>query len=67
MHADGHVSSELNSSLGWKAELSEVSAGVYRITVHDPTGQIRYSATGEDPELLKQSADELRSTTIITP
>jgi hypothetical protein len=61
------MSTELNSALGWKAELSEVSAGVYRITLHDRTGQIRYSATGEDQEILKKSADEWRSTAIIIP
>jgi hypothetical protein len=65
-HADSCMGTEINSAPGWTAELSEVSAGVYRITLHDHTGQVRYSATGVDPEILKRNADGWL-TTAITP
>ena len=63
--ADSCMSIEPNSAPGWTTELSEVSAGVYRINLHDRTGQIRYYATGVDPEILKRNADEWLTTAII--
>lgn len=42
----------------WKQELEEVSAGCYRITVTDPAGCLRYSATDTDPQTLTKAAKE---------
>jgi len=42
----------------WKRELREVCAALYRITLLDQTGRIRYSATGTDPEALADEAQE---------
>jgi hypothetical protein len=42
----------------WKHELREVSAGVYRITLKDPKGSIRYSATGTDENALMEDAQK---------
>ena len=42
----------------WKRELREICAAIYRITLLDQTGRIRYSATGTDPEALADEAQE---------
>jgi hypothetical protein len=37
---------------GWRFELREISAGGYKITVHDPNGGLRFSVDGTDPDAL---------------
>jgi hypothetical protein len=50
------VTTNLENPADWKRELREQSAGTYRLTLHDSTGQVRYSATGSDPEALMKDA-----------
>ena len=47
---------KLDEFTDWKVELSEQSAGIFRLTLHDLTGCLRYSATGNDPEILVEDA-----------
>jgi hypothetical protein len=58
------MNKELVSDAGWKTQLSEISAGAYRIILRDHAGQVRYSAMGGDPDLLEQEAHEWFSTAI---
>lgn len=48
----------LTERANWKQELREVSPGCYRITVTDPAGSLRYSATDSDPQTLTNAAKD---------
>jgi hypothetical protein len=58
------MTKELVSDAGWKTQLEEISAGFYRIILRDQAGQVRYSATGGEPDLLEQEAYEWFSSAI---
>jgi hypothetical protein len=51
------VTTNIENIANWKQTLREQSAGCYRLTLHDPTGCVRYSATGSDPEALVKEAE----------
>lgn len=59
----GDDQSMTTNTAGWNREMREVSAGVFRITIRDPTGYTRYSATGTDQIALMDEAGKwLRDT-----